>query len=170
MNVATNEQRPRRKKIGRPRALTARTASRIVATLKKGAPYRLAAAAGGVSTTTLWAYRDPTSPTYDAAFAARCADACEIGLLRMYEQVARSTDWRAVRWRMECAAPQEFGRRTIVAGDRDNPVRVEIDASFTASAHIRSDRSLLMALIKQFATEAVPLLPIGVAQGEVHES
>jgi hypothetical protein len=152
--AAATQRHPR--KIGRPRALTAKAAARIIAALKKGIPFRFAAAAGGISANTLLGYRNSESPTYDAAFAARCEEAREQGLLRLYERVNRSPDWRAAWRQLEYEESGSFVRRTIVAGDRDNPVRVEIEASLEASAHIRSSRELLMKLVNELAIDAAP--------------
>lgn len=99
----------------------------------------------GISVKVLKRFRDPESPTYDAAFAARCEAAREDGFLKACEHVARSKDWRASRWRLEVGLPELFARRTIVAGDAGNPVRIEIAAALVASARIRSSRSLLGA-------------------------
>lgn len=138
------------RKTGRPRAMTPAVANKVVDALRKGAPYRLAAAAGGMSADTLARYRDPESPQYDAPFTERCERAREAGFMKLYADLCKAgrSDWRSYRWRLEVGLPELFSRKTA---PNATDVRVSVEVALATSAQIRANPARLAALVDAFA-------------------
>jgi len=102
--------------MGRPQAYTAAKAERIVEGIRKGLPYKLAAAAGGVSFNTFVRWRNdgsnPDGPAHFRQFLnqLRQAEAEAAGrLLGLIEKSAK-TNWQAASWILERRHPDLFGK------------------------------------------------------------
>jgi transposase len=103
-------------KTGRPQAYTPAKAARIVAAIKKGLPYKLAASAGGVSYNTFARWRNdgsnPDGPSHFREFLnqVRMAEADAairfVGLI----ETAAATHWQAASWMLERRYPDLYGK------------------------------------------------------------
>ena len=93
--------------MGRPTKFNDVTAQRIVAALRQGATYRLAALAGGISTDSLARWKKKHTD-----FAQRCQQAEADAALRWLDQIdqAAERDWRAAAWKLERRFPSEYGK------------------------------------------------------------
>lgn len=103
-------------RMGAPSKLDDLTAQRIVAAVECGAPWYMAAAAGGVSRSTLKAWkakaRDGIEPY--AAFLARLEKAEASGavaVLGIIQAAAREGTWQAAAWILERRYPKQFALR-----------------------------------------------------------
>jgi len=102
--------------IGRPQAYSPEKAAKIIAAVRKGLPYKLAAAAGGVSYNTFIRWRnDGSNPDGQPHFRQflnqlREAEAEAAGrLLGLIEKSAK-TNWQAASWILEKRHPDLFGK------------------------------------------------------------
>jgi hypothetical protein len=102
--------------IGRPQAYSPEKAAKIIAAVRKGLPYKLAAAAGGVSFNTFARWRnDGSNPDGQPHFRQflnqlREAEAEAAGrLLGLIEKSAK-TNWQAASWILEKRHPDLFGK------------------------------------------------------------
>jgi transposase len=102
--------------MGAPTKLDDLVAQRIVAAVETGAPWYMAAAAGGVNPATLrdWKARARNGEEPYAAFYARlqkaaAAGACEV--LGIIQAAARSGTWQAAAWILERRYPKQFALR-----------------------------------------------------------
>ena len=107
--------------MGRPLTLDDLTAQRIVDAVKLGAPWYLAARAGGIGPSTLrdWKARGRKGEAPFAAFLARLEKAEAEGAveaLRHIREAGSKGAWQAWAWMLERRFPRSFGRR-----DRDRP-------------------------------------------------
>jgi hypothetical protein len=102
--------------IGRPSKLDDVTAQRIVEAVRVGAPWYLAADAGGVGRSTLrqWKQKGATGEEPYASFLARLKSAEGAGAVKSLERIQRAADngtWQADAWLLERRYPKAFGRR-----------------------------------------------------------
>lgn len=102
--------------MGAPTKLDDIVAQRIVAAVELGAPFYMAAAAGGVSRSTLkaWKQRAREGEEPYAAFLARLQKAEAAGaveVLRVIETAAKSGTWQAAAWILERRYPKQFALR-----------------------------------------------------------
>lgn len=102
--------------MGRPSKLDDLTAQRIVAAVETGAPWYMAAAAGGVSRTTLknWKARARDGEEPYASFLARLEKAeanGAVAMLDVIQNAAKSGTWQAAAWVMERRYPKQFALR-----------------------------------------------------------
>ena len=102
---------------GRPQAYTAAKAARIVEAIRKGLPYKLAAAAGGVSYNTFVRWRnDGSTPDGLPRFReflnqVRIAEAeAALRHLDLIEKAAKKANWQAAAWLLERRHPDLFGK------------------------------------------------------------
>ena len=103
--------------MGRPQAYTAAKAARIVEAIKKGLPYKLAAAAGGVSYNTFIRWRNdgsnPDGPPHFVNFLNQVRQAEAAAAMRqldLIEKAARKSNWQAAAWILERRHPDLFGK------------------------------------------------------------
>ena len=103
--------------MGRPQAYTAAKAGRIVAAIKKGLPYKLAAAAGGVSYATFVRWRnDGSNPDGQPHFREFCKQVRQaeaeaaMRFVSFIEQAAKKANWQAAAWMLERRHPDLFGK------------------------------------------------------------
>jgi len=104
-------------KTGRPQSYTPAKAARIVAAIKKGLPYKLAASAGGVSYNTFARWRNdgsnPDGPSHFREFliAVRQAEAeAAMRFIGLIEKAAKKANWQAAAWMLERRHPDLFGK------------------------------------------------------------
>jgi transposase len=102
--------------MGAPTKLDDLTAQRIIAAVETGAPFYMAAAAGGVSRSTLksWKARARAGEEPFAAFLARLEKAQASGavaLLEIIQNAAREGTWQAAAWTLERRYPKQFALR-----------------------------------------------------------
>ncbi|MFO1441532.1 MAG: hypothetical protein U1F81_24660 [Verrucomicrobiaceae bacterium] len=108
---------------GRPPCYTSAKAARIVKAIRRGLPYKLAAAAGGVSYNTFIRWRNegtkPDSPPHFRQFLHQLrtaeAEAAE-RLVGLIEERAKD-HWQAAAWMLERRHPDLF-RRNAALPDR----------------------------------------------------
>jgi len=101
---------------GRPTSFTAAKATRIVEAIRRGIPFKLAAAAGGVSYNTFARWRNegthPDSPRHLREFCHQVrtaeSDAAQrfLGLI----EAAAQRNWQAAAWMLERRHPDLFGK------------------------------------------------------------
>lgn len=102
--------------IGRPQAYTPEKAAKIIAAVRKGLPYKLAAAAGGVSYNTFIRWRNdgsnPDGPPHFRQFLnqLRQAEAEAAGRLLALIEKSGKTNWQAAAWILERRYPDLFGK------------------------------------------------------------
>jgi len=114
-------------KAGRPQKRNIALADLVCAALEEGASYELAAAAAGISYSTLNRWRKD-----DEAFATNIATAESRAARRWLGQIdqAASKDWRAAAWLLERRYPEVYRRGEYVpepAPKRREVFRVTID-------------------------------------------
>jgi transposase len=117
--------------MGRQTLLDDVTAQRIVEAVKLGAPWYLAAQAGGVAASTLrqWKAKGAAGEEPYVAFLARLKSAEAEGAaeaLRIVREAARSGTWQAAAWLLERRYPKSFGLKNRVPAERpptDDEVR-----------------------------------------------
>lgn len=102
--------------MGAPTKLDDLTAQRIVAAVETGAPWYMAAAAGGVSRSTLKAWKAKARAGEEpyAAFLARLEKAQAAGavaVLDIIQKAAQSGTWQAAAWILERRYPKLFALR-----------------------------------------------------------
>lgn len=102
--------------MGAPSKLDDLTAQRIVSAVELGAPFYMAAAAGGVSRSTLkaWKVRARNGEEPYTAFLARLEKAAAAGavaMLAIIENAAREGTWQAAAWTLERRYPKQFALR-----------------------------------------------------------
>ena len=103
-------------KMGRPQAYTPARAALIVKAIRKGLPYKLAAAAGGVSFNTFVRWRnDGSNPDGPPHFRQclnqlRQAEAEAAGRFLGLIEKAGKTQWQAASWMLERRYPDLFGK------------------------------------------------------------
>lgn len=116
---------------GRPTIRTPENAGKVIAALKGGATYRMAAAAIGCDETTLIRWRHA-----DADFASDCARAELAGSLELLKKIkaAASADWRAAAWILERRYPRDYGRHLLeVTGAEGGALDVKTEIRFVWS-------------------------------------
>lgn len=104
---------------GRPPCFTPAKAARVVRAIRRGLPYKLAAAAGGVSYNTFVRWRNegakPDGPPQFRQFLNRLrmaeADAAE-RLFGLIEDRAKE-HWQAAAWMLERRHPDLFGKNAV---------------------------------------------------------
>lgn len=103
-------------KMGRPQAYTAAKAALIVKAIRKGLPYKLAAAAGGVSYNTFVRWRNdgsnPDGPPHFRQFLNQLRQAEAEAAQRLVGLIekAGNTQWQAASWMLERRYPDLFGK------------------------------------------------------------
>ena len=102
--------------MGRPTSLDDLVAQRIIAAVECGAPWYMAAAAGGVNPATLrdWKARARDGEEPFAAFYARLQKAEASGavaVLNIIQNAAREGTWQAAAWILERRYPKQFALR-----------------------------------------------------------
>ena len=102
--------------MGRPSKLDDLVAQRIVQAVETGAPWYMAAAAGGVCRATLkaWKARARNGEEPYAAFLARLEKAeanGAVAMLDVIQDAARKGTWQAAAWVMERRYPKQFALR-----------------------------------------------------------
>jgi hypothetical protein len=104
-------------KTGRPQAYTPAKAALIVQAIRKGLPYKLAAAAGGVSYNTFVRWRNdgsaPDAPPHFRKFLMQCRQAEAEAAMRhldLIEKAAKKLNWQAAVWMLERRHPDLFGK------------------------------------------------------------
>ncbi len=143
---------------GRPTVYTEEIAHRILDQLSDGIPLRHICADKNMppeSTVRTWAIDDP-------AFAALYARARNMGLDAQAEALTTISDDPAIdpnarrvmvdtrKWIFSKMRPDKYGDRTVIAGDPDNPLNVNV----TQSAELLTNR--IDRLIARSETESVP--------------
>jgi len=101
---------------GRPTSFTAAKAGRIIKAIRRGLPYKLAAAAGSVSYNTFIRWRNdgsnPDAPRHLREFCHQIriaeADAAQ-RFLSLIESAAKK-NWQAAAWMLEKRHPDLFGK------------------------------------------------------------
>jgi hypothetical protein len=116
---------------GRPTKLDDLVAKRIVDAVRLGAPWYLAAEAGGVGRSTLkqWKARGADGEEPYAAFLARLKSAeaeGAVGALRVIQKAAENGVWTASAWLLERRYPKSFGRRERSAVPTTPPIAPHI--------------------------------------------
>ena len=104
---------------GRPQCYTPAKAARIVRAIRRGLPYKLAAAAGGVSFNTFVRWRNagskPDAPLHFRRFLNQLrtaeAQAAE-KLFGLIEDRAKE-HWQAAAWMLERRHPDLFGKNAV---------------------------------------------------------
>lgn len=114
--------------IGRPTSFTAAKASRIIESIRRGLPFKLAAAAGGISYNTFIRWRNegsrPESARHLREFCHQVrvaeSEAAErfLGLI----ETAAERNWQAAAWMLEKRYPDIFGKS---AEPQDRPLGCE---------------------------------------------
>ncbi len=102
--------------MGRPCKLDDLTAERIVQAVKTGAPWYMAAAAGGVSKATLMAWkakaRNGEQPFADFLDRLQRAEAeGAVAVLGIIQDAAHKGTWQAAAWILERRYPKQFALR-----------------------------------------------------------
>jgi transposase len=102
--------------MGAPSKLDDLVAQRIVAAVEVGAPWYMAAAAGGIAPSTLreWKQRARDGEEPYAAFLARLQKAEAAGAVAMLDVIqnaAREGTWQAAAWTLERRYPKQFALR-----------------------------------------------------------
>jgi hypothetical protein len=101
---------------GRPSSFTEAKAKRIVAAIRRGLPFKLAAAAGGVSYNTFVRWRNegsnPNAPRYLREFChqVRTAEAKAAQRFLSLIEAASERNWQAAAWMLERRYPDLFGK------------------------------------------------------------
>jgi hypothetical protein len=121
---------------GRPTKLDDLTAKRIADAVRLGAPWYLAAQAGGVGRSTLreWKAKGDAGEEPYAAFLARLKSAeaeAATEALRVIQNAATNGTWQASAWLLERRYPKSFARRDARA--------VQPAASLGTSASVSGD-------------------------------
>lgn len=119
----------------RAEKLTAALEEKIVTTLRAGNYMEVAAAAAGISKVTLYAWLregERFPETELGKFKQRVDQAmaeAEVESLEVIARAARddSRNWTAEAWRLERMHPERYGRRTVITGDPNAPVRVVVE-------------------------------------------
>lgn len=116
---------------GRPAKNIADHRDRILAAIRAGATYKLAAQAGGISYDLLrqWLRRADAAGDGDEeyiAFAAALRQAEIEGLSSSLLIIRTSQDWRSHAWLLERRWPEDYGKRDHLelSGDEDKPITV----------------------------------------------
>jgi transposase len=102
--------------IGRPQAYSPEKAAKIISAVRKGLPYKLAAAAGGVSYNTFIRWRNegsnPSGAPHFRQFLNQLRQAeaeAAVRLLGLIEKSAKNS-WQAASWMLERRHPDLFGK------------------------------------------------------------
>lgn len=118
-------------RIGRPTSFTAAKATRIVAAIRRGIPFKLAASAGGVSYNTFVRWRNegthPDAPRHLREFChhVRTAESEAAQRFLGLIEAAAERNWQAAAWMLERRHPDLFGKdakppsRPIMDNDLD---------------------------------------------------
>ncbi len=96
---------------GRPSKFTRETVERVLLCLEKGLPMNLAANAAGISTQTLYNYRDQHAE-FDKAVEEAIARGVEKRLDKILE-ASEKGDWRASAWLLEHTKPDSFAKNRV---------------------------------------------------------
>lgn len=109
--------------MGRTTMLDDVTAQRIVEAVKLGAPWYLAAQAGGVAASTLrqWKAKGADGQEPYASFVARLKGAEAEGAaeaLRVVREAARGGTWQAAAWLLERRYPKSFGLKNRLSVEK----------------------------------------------------
>jgi transposase len=104
------------KELGRPTSFTTAKANRIVVAIRRGLPFKLAAAAGGISYNTFVRWRNdgssPNAPRHLREFCNQVRSAeseAAQRFLGLIEAAAERT-WQAAAWMLERRHPDLFGK------------------------------------------------------------
>lgn len=118
----------------RPTKFTRETVDRLLAAIRAGLPYHLAAEAAGISETTFYEWQRGQFPRgadkqLKAQFSeelTRARGGSAARLISIINQAAPQ-DWRAAAWILERRFRQEFGKQTLeVTGADGAPMQVEV--------------------------------------------
>lgn len=102
--------------MGRPQAYAPEKAAKIIAAVRKGLPYKLAAAAGGVSYNTFIRWRNdganPDGPPHFRQFLNQLRQAEAEAAARLVGLIEKSakTNWQAASWILERRFPDLYGK------------------------------------------------------------
>lgn len=122
---------------GRPHKFTEETVNTLLAAIRAGMPFHLAAAHAGIGETTFHEWQRGKFPRgadkqLKAEFPERLTRARGYAALRLVAliQDAAPKDWRAAAWMLERRYPEDFGRREAVelTGKGGEPLQVEASA------------------------------------------
>ena len=102
---------------GRPTKLKPEVIDAICASLKDGATREHAAKAAGIHRDTLHSWCRDFPDVSDAI--AKAEGEMVTTAVGIIAKAAREGNWQAAAWLAERRYPQDFGRRTIVAGDQE---------------------------------------------------
>ena len=101
---------------GRPTIFTAEKSGRIIRAIRQGLPYKLAAAAGGVSYNTFVRWRnDGTNqgaPRHLREFCHQVRTAESVAAQRLFSliELGAKRNWQAAAWMLERRYPDLFGK------------------------------------------------------------
>lgn len=95
--------------MARPTKRTPTAKERILAAIKLGATYELAAKAGGISYETFNEWRKEFSEFSESVNSAEAAAAQQ--WLKQIDKAARDGSWQAAAWKLERRYPQMYGRQ-----------------------------------------------------------
>jgi hypothetical protein len=110
--------------MGRKLKLTPDVQQRIIQAIALGAPYKQAAAYGGVvySTFAEWMQKgEEGKKPYDELYAAvkQTEAVALVGWLAKIERAANEGTWQAAAWKAERRFPEDFGRQRLEVTGRD---------------------------------------------------
>lgn len=121
---------------GRPHKFTEETVSTLLAAIRAGMPFHLAAAHAGIHESTFHEWQRGKFPrgadkTLKAEFSERLTRAKGYAALRLlaFIQDAAPQDWRAAAWMLERRYPEDFGKHVVeLTGAGGGPLQVEVSA------------------------------------------
>jgi hypothetical protein len=118
MDLSIRDDQGRGKKRGRPSGLTRKRERLLFEAIKRGLPYKHAAALAGVSYASLNRWRQQGSkPDAPAEFCNFCnqleaAEAQAVdNLLKIVSAAAAKRDWKAAAWMLERRHPEDFQKK-----------------------------------------------------------
>jgi hypothetical protein len=119
----------------RPTKFTRETVELLLAGIRAGLPYHLAADAAGVSRSTFNEWQagqfprgaDPQLKLDSSDALTRAKGQSALRLMATINRAA-PTDWRAAAWILERRFPDDFGKRLEVTGEDGGPIRLQVDA------------------------------------------
>jgi transposase len=115
--------------MARPTKRTPTVEEKIVAAVRQGMTYKLAAAYGGISYETLrgWLKQGEEGDERFTAFFQSVRQAEAEGAMRNLEFINKAMDWRARAWVLEHRHPEEYAAKNTIklTGDADEPIAVK---------------------------------------------
>lgn len=130
---------PAKSAAGRPTKRTPSAQERILAAIRLGATYELAAKAGGITYDTFAEWRK-NIPEFSEAVNTAEADACQ-KWLKQIDSAASKGAWQAAAWKLERRYPHMYGK-TVQEHQGGQDIRISITRRDTAGSPRQRDEGV----------------------------